>query len=209
MVPQQPPSTFTPFAAICSITSAYSSGVVLYRFVDGSGSPAFGRISTGTLLHLSISSTMGSASFGPREQFMPMTSAPSPERVSAIAAALHPVKVRMFCSNDMVQITGRSVFSFAARSAVFISIRSVMVSMAMKSASLPAVITSRNISYASSTGMSPVGRSILPSEPISSPTSTSVPSAASRASFIPCFTICSTVYLLLCSLWRFAPKVFA
>ena len=135
---------------------------------------------------------MGRASFGPREQFIPITSAPIPLSVIAMEAALHPVNVRIFCSKDMVHITGRSVFSFAARSAVFISMRSVMVSIAMKSASLPATMTSRNISYASSTGISPVGRSILPREPISSPTSTSVPPAASRASLIPCFTISST-----------------
>ncbi len=65
---------------------------------------------------------------------MPMASAPRPVRVRAIAGTEQPVKVRPFSSKVMVQRTGRLVFSLAASRAARVSPRSVIVSMAIRSA---------------------------------------------------------------------------
>ena len=103
---------------------------------------------TGRQVFLHSSSSNGASRSGPKEQFSPMASAPSPSRVRAMDGMVHPVKVRPFRSNDMVTNTGRPVFSFTASSAAFASYRSVMVSMATRSAPArsPATATSRNSS---------------------------------------------------------------
>ena len=63
-------------------------------------------------------------------------------------ATVQPVKVRPVSSKDMVTRTGRSVFSLTASSAALASYRSVMVSMATRSAPAfsPATAISRNSS---------------------------------------------------------------
>ena len=83
---------------------------------------------------------------GPREQFRPMASAPRPSRVRAMEATVQPVKVRPSASKDIVTSTGRLVASLAASRAALVSYKSVMVSMAIKSAPAPAPasIISRN-----------------------------------------------------------------
>ena len=101
---------------------------------------------TGRRVRRRNSRIMGRISLGPREQLMPMASAPSPSSTAAMEATVQPVKVRPFSSKLMVTNTGSSVFSFAASSAARVSFRSVMVSMAIRSApaSAPARIISAN-----------------------------------------------------------------
>ena len=82
---------------------------------------------------------------GPREQFSPMASAPSPSSVRAMEDRVQPVKVRPSASKDMVTNTGRRVFSFTASRAALASYRSVMVSMDTRSA--PARSPARAISW--------------------------------------------------------------
>ena len=100
---------------------AKSSGLTLYVLVTGSGRPAFGFTMMGTSVHLEISSTIGTRSLGPREQLTPSASTPRPQRVRHIAETEQPVKVRPFSSKVIVTKTGRSLFSFAARTAALVS----------------------------------------------------------------------------------------
>ena len=165
----------------------------MYSLVTGSGSPALGFTTSGSLVYLPSSSTTGYNSSGPNEQLTPSASTPSPSIVSAIEDTWQPVKVLIFCSKVIVQIIGSSVFSFAASTAALSSNKSVIVSNTMTSASRPAITCSLYISYASSNFKSPVGSTSLPIGPKSSATMQSVPSHAFLAFSIPFFMTCSTV----------------
>ena len=83
---------------------------------------------------------------GPREQLMPTTSAPRLVRVTAAAAGSVPRKVRPSSPKVMVTNTGKLVRSFAASRAALASLRSLMVSIRIRSAPAvaPASITSAN-----------------------------------------------------------------
>ena len=114
-------------------------------------------------------------------------------------------------SNVIVHITWRSEFSFAARIAALVSIKSVIVSITIISAPafLPAITSSLKISYASSKERLPVGSSNWPIGPISKATSVSVPLAASFALLMAAPINSSTEYPVLAILYLFAPKVLA
>ena len=139
-----------------------------------------------------------------------MASAPRPSSVRAMEATVQPVKVRPDASKDMVTNTGRAEFSFAASRAALVSYRSVMVSMAMRSApaAAPASTISRNSSYALSKGRVPMGSSSSPSGPTSSATSASLPDAALLAIATAAATVSSTPRPHLASFRPLAPKVF-
>ena len=174
-----------------------------------SGSPAFGFIISGRLVHFRSSSTIGSISTGPTEQFIPSAVTPSPSSVSAMAESEQPVKVLWSFSKLIVQKTGKSVCSLAASTAAFASFKSVIVSMKTASApaAAPASICSANSAYAVSNDSVPIGASSSPSGPISSPTNAPYGSAAFLAHRTPACTACSTVRPVPCSLCAFAPKV--
>ena len=59
VVPQQPPNIFTPSLTSSAEYSAKSSGDILYSFVAGSGSPAFGFAITGRDVREHIFSNTG------------------------------------------------------------------------------------------------------------------------------------------------------
>ena len=65
---------------------------------------------------------------------MPTPSTPSPSAVIAKDSTVQPVNVRPFSSNVMETSTGRGVFSFAAKTAAFISYKSVIVANFTRSA---------------------------------------------------------------------------
>ena len=125
---------------------ANSSASTSYVFVTGSGKPAFAFTTIGKLVHLDISSTIGIKSFGPKEQFTPIASTPKPSSVRHMAETEQPVNVRLFSSNVIVVITGRLEFSFAAKTAAFVSNKSVIVSITIISASFAATTSSLKIS---------------------------------------------------------------
>ena len=157
VVPQHPPITFAPNLSISLQIVANSSADTLYVLVTGSGNPALAFTTIGRYVHLDISSTIGSKSFGPNEQLTPNASTPSPCNVRHMADTEHPVNVRLFSSNVIVVITGRLEFSFAARTAAFVSSKSVIVSITITSAPSAATTSSLKISYASSKVRLPVG----------------------------------------------------
>ncbi len=145
---------------------------ILYPPVSGSGNPAFGLAINGKCVKLANSFIRGKISTGPREQFIPMASTPSPCNVKAIFSIPHPVNVLPFSSNVIVTNTGKFVCSFAASTAAFTSYKSVMVSKITKSApaSSPATTISRNTSYASSNFNVPDGSNNSPIGPTSNAT---------------------------------------
>ena len=108
-------------------------------------------------------------------------------------------------------MTGRLLFSFAASSAARASCKSVMVSMAMRSAPAftPARTISANISTAASKGSVPKGSKSSPRGPMSSATFAGVPSQAFWAALMADRTTSSTVTPCFASLRRLAPKVLA
>ena len=63
-----------------------------------------------------------------------------------MAETEQPVNVRLFSSNVIVVITGRLEFSFAAKTAAFVSNKSVIVSITIISASFAATTSSLKIS---------------------------------------------------------------
>ena len=80
-----------------------------------------GLAATGRRVFSHSSRSSGASWSGPREQFSPMASAPSPSSVRAMEATVQPVKVRPLSSKDMVTSTGRAVFSLAASNAALAS----------------------------------------------------------------------------------------
>ena len=150
-------------------------------------------------------------SSGPREQLTPTASTPSPSNTRAMDAGVQPVKVRPVPSKLMVTKTGRSVTSFAASTAARVSARSLMVSMAIRSApaSAPAVMISLYRLTASSKGREPRGSSITPSGPTSRPASAPVSAAHSFAILTPAATSSAVVYSVFFSFRLLAPKVLA
>ncbi len=124
-----------------------------------------------------------------------MASAPSPDRVRAMAGMLVPVKVRPVFSKLIEHHTGRSQFSFTASTAAFTSAKSVMVSHTTRSAPLaaPCRTCRANSSMASSICRLPPGSSSSPIGPRSSATLHPVPAAARRAMRTAASTTCSTV----------------
>ena len=98
-----------------SIEAANSSASTLYAPVSGSGSPALAFMMRGRSVDAASRSAIGYISSGPREQFMPIASAPSPSNTHAIDSTHVPVNVRPLFSNDIVTKTGSSQFSLAAR----------------------------------------------------------------------------------------------
>ena len=61
----------------------------------------------------------GSSWTGPRPQFRPMTSAPSPSRRAAAVSTVPPVSIFPFSSRVTVANTGRDETSLAASTAAF------------------------------------------------------------------------------------------
>ena len=59
--------------------------------------------------------------FGPSEQFAPIASTPIPSSIAAMTAGSAPVIRRPFSPYAFVTIIGRSLFSFAASTAAFVS----------------------------------------------------------------------------------------
>ena len=168
--PQQPPKHLISYFLKSFIISANSFAVTLYSLVLGSGSPALGLTTIGSLVHFERVAITGSNSLGPNEQFTPSASTPSPLKVSAIDGIEQPVNVLWFISNVIVIIIGRLEFSLAARTAALHSSKSVIVSKTIRSASFPANIISLYMSYASSNLRTPVGSKSCPIGPISSAT---------------------------------------
>ena len=119
VVPQQPPTTFTPYLSSPQTHSANLSGKISYSLLFGSGSPALALTISGKFVYSLISDTTPSSSSGPREQFTPRAETPSPVSVSAAEAGDTPVKVLPLRSKVIVAITGLSEFSFAASTAAF------------------------------------------------------------------------------------------
>ena len=89
---------------------------------------------------------------GPRPQFRPKTSTPSPSSSATAARGEPPVRSFPVSSKIRLARMGRSQFSLAARTAAFISYRSLMVSMRMQSA--PAWAAARTVSANSPTAAS-------------------------------------------------------
>ena len=135
-VPQHPPTIVAPIFTNSDTPSKNCSAVILYTVCpfSMSGSPALGCTITGTLALLIIFSTIGFNCSGPREQLTPTASAPKPCNVTTILSGKHPVKLLPFSSKVIVVNTGKSVFSLAASKAAFISYRSIIVSIIIKSA---------------------------------------------------------------------------
>ena len=75
----------------------------------------------GKVVHLDISRIISLNLSGPREQFEPSADTPSPSIVIAKELISVPVNVLPFSSNVIVQITGRSLCSFAASTDALIS----------------------------------------------------------------------------------------
>ena len=119
------------------------------------------------------------------------------------------MKVLLFSSNVIVTNTGKFEFSLAAKTAAFVSNKSVIVSITITSASFPARISSLKISYASSKLKLPVGSRSCPIGPISSATKLSLPSHAFLPFSIAFFIISSVEYPVPFNLYLFAPNVFA
>ena len=72
-------------------------------------------------------------SLGPNEQFIPTALTPNPSKVIAILSGRHPVNVLPSSSKVIVASIGKSHTSFAAIIAAFISYKSVIVSIIIKS----------------------------------------------------------------------------
>ena len=104
-----------------------------YFPVFKSGSPALGLTITGTEEYFKNSSTTPDNLSGPKEQLSPTASAPAAIRVTATQAGVLPFIVSPFSSKDSVTVTGKSVFSFAAKRAILASLKSVKVSRQIRS----------------------------------------------------------------------------
>ena len=123
VVPQQPPATEIPSGIISCIIAANSSAATSKTVLPSrcTGSPALGFKTIGSE-HASIS--CGSSlriCFGPKPQLNPTASAPSPSTIATALKTSAPVNSLPSSSNVNVTITGRSQFSFAAKSAALIS----------------------------------------------------------------------------------------
>lgn len=117
VVPQQPPTALTPSSTALSVYSSNSSIPSLYtvRPPSRTGSPLFGWTITGSEVDLKSRSTIGRSSFGPREQFTPSASAPSPSITAAAISGVEPVSVRPVESKVTVAQTGFFVLSLSAK----------------------------------------------------------------------------------------------
>ena len=211
-VPQQPPMNLTPRAGKPVESAAKDLPSSPYSPDSGSGSPALGFAIKGRSVQRDSSSIIGRTSAGPSEQFTPMAETPSPWSIRAIDATVVPVKVRISFSKVIVHITGRSVFSTAARTAALSSRTSMKVSRQMRSApaSSPAVTCFLKASYASSNVTFPLGSTRTPRGPISSAASIflSAQASADALAFATAALISSsTVYSVPASLYSLTPKL--
>ena len=136
VVPQQPPRTVTPARTSGSRASQYSSTPTEYVVTPSTteGRPALACTMTGRRDHGIMRMTSGATSAGPREQLMPMTSAPRADSVTAATSGVVPRNVRPSSPKVIVQKTGRSEFSRQASTAALASSRSAMVSTMKRSA---------------------------------------------------------------------------
>ena len=93
VVPQQPPTTRTPFFTSSQTSSEKSSAVTSNTVFPSTdlGSPALGLRMTGTEAFLSSSMATPRSCLGPSEQFAPRAAAPMPSSIAAIAAGEAPV----------------------------------------------------------------------------------------------------------------------
>ena len=174
VVPQHPPTTLTP-AFICMMTSSANSSTVTSNTVSPFstlGSPAFGLKTTGVDETRRNSSMTPRSWRGPTEQFVPIASAPMPSSMDVIADGVAPVMSCPFASKASVTITGRSQFSFTARSAALVSRQSFIVSMDTRSAPAltPIFTIFANAATASSNASCPYGSRSCPKDPMSSDT---------------------------------------
>ena len=212
VVPQQPPIILTPCEAISAIISENSSASTSNIVLPFSllGRPALGTTATGIDAFFIKSGTSLFICTGPREQFIPSASTPSPSSIATIASISAPVISFALSSNTFVTIMGKSLFSLAAITAAFVSYESFIVSMTIRSAPFftPSETTFANAVTASSNGRSPRGLSKRPVGPISSaiyfspPASRLAKSAQTKAAEIIASTVLSSY------LRGLTPKVF-
>ena len=171
VVPQHPPATRTPIRIISSTLSVNSDTETSYTVLPSTlfGRPAFGFKITGTEAHFKRRSTTGRVWSGPNEQFTPIASARIPSRRATIASGEAPVISLPFSLYALETKTGRLPYSFAARSAAFVSRLSFMVSMKIKSTPhlQPISTVFPNAATASSNSKSPYGFSSFPHGPMS------------------------------------------
>ena len=109
VVPQHPPTTTAPMAAISSMTRAKPSASMSYTVFPFSllGRPALGFTSTGREDTLRISSRIPFICTGPRPQLIPRASTLSPSNRATVDSTFPPVKSFPFSSNITVANTGR------------------------------------------------------------------------------------------------------
>ena len=125
---------------------------------------------------------------GPNPQFKPITSTDRPSNSVATVSISPPVKVFPVSSKVTLAIIGKSEFSFAASIAAFISYKSDIVSIIIRSTPFPATTISSKTLYASSKLRSPIGFISLPVGPMSNATyEPFFLSAAFLAIFTACF----------------------
>ena len=179
VVPQHPPTTVAPISHALSIRSANSSGERSYTVLPSiiCGSPALGLRMMGIDAHSTSLGKRLIIFLGPTEQFIPIASTPSPSSILTTASGSAPVRSLPSAPKAQVTNIGNDEFSFAASTAAFVSYRSLIVSISMRSA--PNFSASRifvaNISTASSKSRSPNGLSILPVGPTSKAIYSSLP----------------------------------
>ena len=129
VVPQHPPRITAPDSAISCIESAKSCGFTSKTVEPFSscGRPAFGFTMTGVLDTAVRRRTVSFICSGPRLQFRPSASTPSPSRSAAIASGDAPVKRWPVVSYAFDTKIGKSALpvssrtSFAAITAAFVS----------------------------------------------------------------------------------------
>ena len=123
VVPQQPPAIRAPISTISSIIAANSSASISYTVFPFSlrGRPALGLTITGIEETARSSFKISLICAGPRPQFIPRTSTPSPSSIAATEAGLPPVSSFPLSSKVTVTNTGRLQASFAASTAAFVS----------------------------------------------------------------------------------------
>ena len=209
VVPQHPPTIVAPASASFTTVAANSPGPTVKTVFPSTsfGIPAFGLTTMGFVETLARRSTNGSILSGPSPQLKPYASTPSDSSRAATHSTDAPVRSLPDSSSATVATTGRSEFSFAARTAALSSRASPIVSTKTRSApaAAPARTISENAPKASSKSRSPAGLRRRPVGPMSSATLTPAPwRAIAIAEEISAARSWGPWYLR-----RFAPKVFA
>ena len=123
VVPQQPPSTWTPRSAMAPMWTANSAGPTSKTVQPSQvwGRPALGLTIRGTEAYSTSCFTMGTIWAGPRPQLTPRASTPRPSSRATVEAGVPPVSSLPFSPYTVVTTTGRSQFSLAASTAALAS----------------------------------------------------------------------------------------